>query len=245
MPGQHLPTRGDGPDRHDAVVGHEVGVGVEALDRPGRGVGAPHEADRPAGRAAAGQRLHRRPDVGEVDPRPRPALEDRALLHVPVEDGRHRVLDGEDEARRRLGRHALHADVEPHRRVERRPLVEQEVLQLVAEGVGLGLVGEVAVAHAPVGDGVGHPVDDLAERRLPLGRAQLTPEVLLGDDVRGVLRPGDRELDAGLEEGVAAGLVVRDPGVTALPLHRVVGVLPRPGEVPSDADSRPGPAPSP
>ena len=58
-PGEDLPARSHGPDGDDAVVGHEVGVGVEALDGAGRGVGTPHEADRAASRAAAGQGLER------------------------------------------------------------------------------------------------------------------------------------------------------------------------------------------
>src|SRR6476469_6086744 len=47
-----------------------------------------------------------------------PALEDRPLLVLPVEDRVHRVVDVEDEAGARLLRHALDADVEPHRAVE-------------------------------------------------------------------------------------------------------------------------------
>ena len=87
--------------------------------------------------AAALQVLVRRADVRQVDARARTALEDRALFPVPVEDRVHRVVDGEDEARARLLRHALHADVEPHRRVERGALVHEDVLELVAERLGL------------------------------------------------------------------------------------------------------------
>ena len=67
-------------------------------------------------------------------------------------------------------------------------------------------VDEVAAVGAPVGDGVGHPVDDLAERVLALGRADGAPEVLLGHDVGGVHRPRHRELDAELLEGDRAVL---------------------------------------
>jgi hypothetical protein len=49
-------------------------------------------------------------------------------------------------------------------RVERRPLGDEEVLELVAEGLGLVVVDEVAALDAPLGDGVDHPVDDLLER---------------------------------------------------------------------------------
>src|SRR4029078_10804294 len=95
---------------------------------------------------------------------------------------------------------------------------------LVAKRLGLLLVEEVAVANTPVGDRVGDAVDDLAPRPLALGRAQRAAEVLLGNDVRGVERPRGGELDAGLEEGVAAVLEVRDTRVAPLPLDRVVGI---------------------
>ena len=116
------------------------------------------------------------------------------------------------------------ADVEPHRAVERGPLGDEDVLQLVDERLGLVVVDEVAALAAPRGDRVGDPVDDLAQRRLPLGRAQGAPEVLLGHDVGGVDRPGHRELDAELLEGDRAVLPVRDPGVATLPDDLVVGV---------------------
>src|SRR5207248_7521822 len=111
------------------------------------------------------------------------------------------------------------------------------VLQLVVERTRLGRVDEVAVLRAPPRDGVGHPVDDLLERVLPLGRSELTAEVLLGDDVRGVLRPRHRELDVELLEGDGAVAEVRDARVAPLPGHLVVGVGPVGGEVPADADA--------
>ena len=70
-------------------------------------------------------------------PEPEPPLKMIALLAVPVEDRVHRVVDGEDEARAGLLRHAGDADVEPHRAVERRPLGDEDVLQLGVERLGL------------------------------------------------------------------------------------------------------------
>ena len=102
---------------------------------------------------------------------------------------------------------------------------------------GLVVVDEVAVGDAPGGDGVDHAVGDLLERPLALGGADGAAEVLLGDDVGGVQRPPDRELDTELLEGDLAGLPVGDPGVTPLPLDHVVGVGAGGGEVPSDADA--------
>src|SRR3954454_12845789 len=134
-----------------------------ALDRAGRRVGPAHEAHRTTGGAAALEVLLRRADVGEVDARARSTLEDRALLAVPVEDPVHRVFDCEDETRAGLPGHALHADVEPHRRVEGGALGDEDRLELVAEGGALLLVDEVAVLHAPRRDRVGDAVDHLAQ----------------------------------------------------------------------------------
>ena len=89
------------------------------------------------------------------------------------------------------------------------------------------VVDEVAVAHAPVGDRVGDAVDRPGAATTRARGAERAAEVLLGDDVRGVLRPRGRELDVGLEEGVAAVLEVRDAGVAPLPLDGVVRVGPR------------------
>ena len=152
-------------DVEDDHLGRTPGLAT-ALDGAGRRVGAAHEADRTAGRAATVQQLVAGADVRQVDARPRAALEDHALFAVPVEDAVHRVVDGQDEARAGLLRHALDADVEPHRAVERRPLRDEDVLQLVVERLDLVRVDEVATVDAPPGDGVGDPVDDLAQRGL-------------------------------------------------------------------------------
>ena len=175
----------------DDHLGRPPGLAT-ALDRPGRGVRPAHEAHRTRRRPAPVEVLLGRTDPREVDPRARAALEDRPLLLVPVEDGVHGVLDGQDETGRRLLLHAGDTDVEPHRGVERRPLMDDEVLELVPEGLGLVGVDEVAVLDPPAGDGVGHPVGHLLERVLAARGAQLPPEVLLGEDVGGVLAPERR-----------------------------------------------------
>ena len=219
----------------DDHLGGAAGLAT-GLDRAGRRVGATHEAHRTGGGAAALEELLGGPDAGQVDAGAGAALEDRALLDVPVEDGVHLVVDGEDEAGGGLLRHAGHADVEPHRRVEGGPLGHDDELEFVAERLGLGGVDEVAVGDAPVGDGVGDAIGHLLERPLALGGAGGAAEVLLGHDVGGVERPADRELDAELLEGDLAGLPVRDAGVATLPLHHLVGVGPLGGEVTTDAD---------
>ena len=207
-----------------------------ALDRAGRRVGAAHEAHRPAGvpppfRCSYDERMLER-----LIPEPEPPLKivpsSRYQLRMPsIVSSTARMKHAT-----RLPGYALHADVEPHRRVERGALGDEEVLQLVAEGGALLLVDEVAVLHAPRRDRVGDAVDHLAQRGLALLGAEGAAEVLLGDDVGGVLRPGDRELDVGLQEGVGAVLPVRDPRLAAFPLERVVRVDARFGEVPTDTD---------
>src|SRR6185503_16714606 len=126
--------------------------------------------------------------------------------------------DREDEAGGAL-RVLLEADVEPDRRVEGRHLVEQDVGELVLERVGVGRRGEVAALAAPGGDRAGYAPDHLLDGVLALLGAELPAEVLLGDDVGGVLRPGHRELDAALlERGVRR---VADHGIADLPLDRI------------------------
>ena len=124
----------------------------------------------------------------------------------------------EDEAGRAL-RLLLEADVEPHRRVERRELVEQDVGQLRLERVAVLDGGEVAALATPVGDRARDAADHLLDRALARRRVQLPAEVLLGDDVGRVLRPGLGELDVLLLEGDA--VAVTDPRVADLPLDLV------------------------
>ena len=124
------------------------------------------------------------------------------------------------------------AHVEPHRGVEGGLLGDQEVGQLVGEGLGVRLGGEVAVLDAPSVDGVDDPSDHLANGGLPLGRPQGAPEVLLGDDVGGVLGPGLGELHVALLERVPALLVVGDDRVADLPLDLVEWVRTSFREVP-------------
>ena len=72
-------------DVQDDHLGGAAGL-APALDGSGRGIRAPHEADGPAGLAATLQGLLGGPDGTQVDAGARPALEDRSLLHVPVQD---------------------------------------------------------------------------------------------------------------------------------------------------------------
>src|SRR5690606_25671131 len=193
------------------------------LDGARGGVGTTHEGDRAGGGAAGGEELLGGADAGEVQAGAGAALEDEALLLVPVEDRLHRVVDGEDEAGRHLLR-ARGADVEPDRGVEREVLVHEEPGDLVLEDLGVGVGGEVAVLLAGVGVGLDHAVDELLEAPLTRVGADRTPEVLGGDDRGGVDRPEVGELDAALLEDCLAGLPVGLDDVATLPVDLVVGV---------------------
>ena len=215
---------------HDHHLGRPASL-PPGLDRPGGSVGATHEGDRTAGGPAARQVFLGRTKRRQVDPRARPPLEDDSFLGIPVEDGPHAVVDGEDEARGALGL-LLVPHVEPDRRVERSLLRHQEVRKLLREDPGVGVAGEVAVPDSPPADGVDDPANHLPDRPLALGGPELAPEVLLGDDVGGVLRPALRELHVPLLEGVAPLLVIGNDGIARLPLDLIEWMDALPGEMP-------------
>ncbi len=152
------------------------------LDRPGAGVGPAHEADGTRRLAAVGQGLAVAAQARQVHAGARPAAEDLRLRGDPALDGRHGVVDRQDEARRGLvdarlalpdrrlvdvqdpvgiglARRDVNAAVEPDRGVERRLLRHEDVPQLLGEGLRLLVVGEVAPRGAVVADGVDHPVE--------------------------------------------------------------------------------------
>ena len=209
------------------------------LDGAGACVGAAHERHRARCGATTLQMLVARADVRQVDARTGSALEDGSLFAVPVEDSGHRVLDREDEARTRLLRDALHADVEPHRAVECGALGDEDELQFVAERLGLVGVDEVAAFDTPSGDRVGDAIDDLTQGGLALGGAERAAEVLLSDDVRRVERPRCRNLDVALLEGNRPVFPVRDARVAALPNNGVVRVHAGVGEMTADPNGQP------
>src|SRR3954454_17607254 len=140
----------------------------------------------------------------------------------PLDDlaDRNHALGRGDQCVERLAgrtlRLLLEADVEPDRRVEGRELVEQDEAQLGLEGVAVLDRGEVAALTTPVGDRARDAGDHLLDRALARRRLELPAEVLLGDDVRRVLRPRLRELDVLLLERDL--VAVADPRVADLPL---------------------------
>src|SRR3972149_9728461 len=201
-------------DVEDDHLGRAPGL-APGLDRARGGVGAAHEAHGAGGVATLRERLLRGAELVEVDPGAGAAAEDDPFLADPVEDRLHRVLDREDEARRRL-RTLLKTKVEPDRGVEGGELVDEDRLELVLEGLRLRLVGEVAALAAPAADGRDDAADHLLDARLALRGGHAAAEVLLRHDVRRCLRPELRELDALLLERRA--VLAGDVGVADLPL---------------------------
>src|SRR3954453_2761309 len=102
--------------------------------------------------------------------------------------------------------------------------MQQDVGELGLEAVAVLGGGEVSARASPVGDGARDAADHLLDRALARGRAQLPAEVLLGDDVRSVLRPRGRELNLGLLEGDLVAMT--DARVAQLPLDGVEGMDP-------------------
>ncbi|CAB4807076.1 unannotated protein [freshwater metagenome] len=172
-------------DIEDDHLGGAAGLAT-GLDGASRSIGATHEAHGTGRSAAALEEFLRGTNAGKVDTCARATLEDGAFLDVPVEDGVHLVVHRQDETCRCLLRYAFNTDVEPHRRVERSALGDDDVLQFGTERFGFFVSDEVAIADAPFGDGVGNAIGDLLERPFALIGVGGAAEVLLSDDVGGV-----------------------------------------------------------
>ena len=218
-----------------------------ALDDAGEGVETFHEAERAAGGAAAGERFGRGAQRRQIGARARSPLEEHAFGLGEGQDGVERVLHRVDEAGRALrlaiadgavfhtlrfgipvpvlrvgvGLDAIAAHVEPHRRIERRLLLQEQVGELVVEDGRVFGGAEVAAGDAPVANGLGHAGDERAHTALALGRAQRAVQIFAGDDVGRRHRPVLGDLDVFLLEDDAA-LRVGDLRGAQLPLQLVV-----------------------
>ena len=197
--------------------------GTTGLDGSGRGIGTPHEGDRPGGGPATAQQLLGGTNPGDVDSSARTALEDHSLLGVPVQDRLHRVVHREDEA----GADLLWAgstDVEPDRGVEAEVLVQQQPREFLAEHRGIGIGGEVTILLAGAHVNRNDTVDERLEAGLALHRAQGTTEVLVRHDRGGIGAPEIGELHPTLFEDDLIGTPVRLDDVATLPGDLVVGM---------------------
>ncbi len=160
----------------------------------------------PGRRAAAGQHLARRPDGRQIGSGAGSELEEHALGLGERQNRLHGVLHGVDEAGRAL-RRLLEAAVEPHGTVERALLIDQEVLEVVAERLQVVLGGEVLLLASPARDRLDHATDKLLDGAFALRCADLPAEVFRDDDVRRLLRPETGELDVALLEDQLAAFI--------------------------------------
>ena len=159
-----------------------------AFDDAGERVEALHKTHRTGSDAAAGKRFVAAAQAREIRPCARTPFEEHPFGLGQIHDRIHVVLDRIDEAGRAL-RLGLHADVEPHRGIERHFLLDKQVSQLVAKRIARFRRGEVAALFSPAHDGVRHAADKLPDRSLALVGVGLAVEILAGHDVGGGLRP--------------------------------------------------------
>ena len=144
----------------------------------------------------------------------------------------------EDEAGAGLLGHALDADVEPHRAVERGPLGDEDVLQLVAERLRPRRRRRSSRPRGPTSVMVSTTrsmtwrSDDSRSGVPSVPRKYFWATMLVA-----LTDHDDGELDAELLEGDGAVLPVRDAGVATLPDDLVVRIDARRGEQPTEADS--------
>ena len=120
-----------------------------------------------------------------------------------------------------VGLDAIAADVEPHRRIECRLLLQQQVSKLVMEDGRVIVAAEVSTLDAPVANGFGDAGHQLAHAGLALGRVERAVQIFAGDNVGRRHRPVLGDLDVFLLEDDAA-VRVGDLRQTQLPLELVV-----------------------
>ena len=189
------------------------------LDHAGKCVEALHERDRARCGAAAGEKLLRRSDRRQIAAGTRTEFEQHALGLGERQDRFHRVVDGIDEARRAL-RRLLETAVEPHRTVERRLLVDEQIFEIVAERLQRCIRGEILLLARPVGNRADDAADQLFDRVLAVRRADMAPEIFRDNNVRRLLRPGLGHLDAALLEDDGA-LFAADDRIAEFPFDLI------------------------
>ncbi len=194
-----------------------------------------HERDGARRRAAARQELTRGPDRRQIRARARSELEEHPLGARQTQNRVHRVLHRVDETGGAL-RRRLEAAVEPDGTVERGLLIDEDVLQVVAERLEILVARKISVRARPVGDRGHDASDELLDAALALGRSDLAPEILRHHDVGGLLRPELRHLDVTLLEHHFAAFVADDRRAL-LPLDLVERIDAGLGEEPGECQA--------
>ena len=114
--------------------------------------------------------------------------------------------------------------------------MQQQPIQLGPKRCNFGGIGEVAASLSPSRDLFHDPIDDLTQRPFAFVGAELTTEVLLGDDVRCIDRPVDGELHAALFKDDAAICGIGQQRVALLPLDLIIWVNALDREVSTQSD---------
>ena len=106
--------------------------------------------------------------------------------------------------------------VEPHRRVERHLLVQQQMRQLSIESRRVCRARKISTRHTPVPNRLRHPSNQRPNSRLPLRSPNLPMQVLRGNNIGRRHGPVRRHLHVLLFEDRPT-LVVLNDGVAQLP----------------------------
>ena len=101
-------------------------------------------------------------------------------------------------------------------------LIDAEPGEFVVEGFAVGLA-EVAILDAPIGDGAGDAVDELADGGFALAGVLFAVKIFRDDDLGGELRPRLGYLDVFLLEDHLAG-IIGDFGGATVPFELVEGL---------------------
>ena len=109
-------------------------------------------------------------------PVPEPNLNSMPSGPRQRQDRIHRVLDRIDEAGRAL-RRLLEAAIKPDRAVERRLLIHQDMLQIVAERLQVRVAREILACLRPRCDGSDDAANQLLDAVLAFRRADLPTEI--------------------------------------------------------------------
>src|SRR5436853_1958104 len=103
-----------------------------------------------------------------------------------------------------IGLETIASHVEPHRRIERGSLVEQNVRQLIMKCVSIGSGSEIAAAETPIADGLNYAAYESAHTAFTIARTQCSVQIFAGDDVCRRHRPVFWDFDVLLlEDGLA------------------------------------------
>src|SRR5262249_12969996 len=133
----------------------------------------------------------------------------------------------------------LEAAVEPHRAVERRLLVHEDVLEVVAERLKILFARKIFLDARPAGERIDDAADQLFDAVLAFGRSNLPTKILGDDDVGRLLRPESRNLDVTLFEDDLTALVPNHCG-PAIPFDFVKRIDAGFGEEPRKHEARGG-----